>query len=372
MTYHGLRVAFLCSADSFRGSAVSLQHLAHGLEARSAVVRMLTGHAAVTEPLRAEGIDVVQLDLRSTNLRAAWRLRRELRAFDAEVLLVDRPRDLRLGLLATIGTKVALVSRYNSHAPSPPRDFLTRLAYRLRVRDTVFLTHEMAKRILAMAPWMRRAAHRVIPEGVCLDAFRRDAALAAEFRARHALGDAPFVLTVGALRPEKRIDMIIDAMHRLSDAPTLVVCGEGPLLDAYHRVAALLNVKVRFLGRVSRTELRGAYSAASVVAHACAVETFGLSVLEAMACGAPVVGVRAGGLRELVGDDADGAGVLVAHDDVDAMRNAIDEVLHDAVLAASLGDKACQRAAKYFALDRMADGYERVVLAAYTRRAVST
>jgi glycosyltransferase involved in cell wall biosynthesis len=369
--YHGLRVAFLCSADSYRGSAVSFQHLADGLTARSAVVRMFTGHASVTAPLRAAGVDVVELDLRATNVRTALTLRRQLRAFDAEVLFVDRPRDLRLGTLATIGTKTALVSRYNSHAPNPPRDLLTRLAYLLHVRDTVFLTHGMARRILAAAPWMRRAAHRVIPEGICLETFRHDEVDAWAFRANYELGDAPFVLSVGALTKEKRVGMIIDAMHRMPNAPTLVLCGEGPMEFIYRNQAELLGVNVRFLGRLPRTELRGAYSAASVVAHACAVETFGLSVLEAMACGAPVVGVRSGGLLEVVGEDGD-AGLLVAHDDVDAMAQSLTRVLEDPALAARLRAGARERATRLFAVDAMTDGYERTVIGAYARRAIGT
>ena len=364
MPLHGLRVVILCSADSYRGSAVSFQHLAHGLATRGAVVRMITGHASVTEPLRAEGINVAPLDLRSTNLRTARRVRAELDACGAQVLMVDRPRDLRLGTLATLGTRIAIVNRYNSHAPHPPRDVLTRLAYRLRVRETVFLTHEMAERVLGLAPWMRRVPHRVIPEGISVEVFHSDASAARAFRVNHTLGDMPFVLTVGALTREKRVEMIIEAMHRLPAAPMLLVCGEGPLEGALRDQANRLGVAVRFLGRLPRAELRGAYGAASVVAHACAVETFGLSVLEAMACGAPVVGVNAGGLREVVGETGE-AGLLVAPDDTDAMARRIGEVVGDPVLASSLRERARARAAAHFTLDTMIDGYERVVLAAH-------
>jgi len=364
MPLHGLRVAFLCSADSFRGSAVSLLHLAEGLGSRHAVLRLITDSDALAKPLREAGVEVTQLDLSATSWRTARALRAELAAFDAEVLIVDRPRDLRLGALATVGSKTALVNRYNSHALRPPRDFLTRLAYRFGVRETIFLTLEMSQRVLGLAPWMRRAPHRVIAEGVCDEQFRPDAAAARDFRERYGLDDEPFLLSVGALTREKRGAFLIDAVRAVPDAPTLVFCGEGPLHESLAAQAELLDVKVRFLGLVPRNELRGAYSAAALLVHGCAVETFGLSVLEAMACGCAVVGVRAGGLLEVVGSDG-AAGLLVDANDPGEMARAIRRVLGSAELAGAVRIAARQRAQSRFSLSRMSDGYERAVLAAW-------
>lgn len=364
MPMHGMRVAFLCSADSFRGSAVSLMHLAQGLGGRHGVVRVFTGCDDVAGPLHAEGVDVQQMDLSATNWRTGKALRRALAAFGAEVLIVDRPRDLRLGLLATVGSKVALVNRYNSHAAHPPRDLLTRLAYRFGVRQTIFLTHEKAKRILAKAPWMHRASHHVIPEGVCDTQFRPDTEAAAQFRTRYQLGDAPFLLTVGALTREKRADFLIDAVRDIPHAPTLVFCGVGPLQESLAAQAELLDVKVRFLGQVPREELRGAYSAASVLVHACEVETFGLSVLEAMACGCPVVGVNAGGLVEVVGTDGL-AGLLVDALAPEEMAQAVMRLLSDTELTQRVRLAARERAQSRFSLARMSEGYERAVLGAW-------
>ena len=351
-----MRVAYLCSADSYRGSAVSFEHLALGLARHGGVARVFTGHEVLTVPLRASGVDVVQLDLRSTSLRTAIRLRLELKKFGAEALVVDRPRDLRLGMLATYGSPVRLVSRYNAHAARPPHDALTRLAYRFGVSSTIFLTDEMAERILRVAPWMARAGHRVIAEGVDTEAFQPDAAAAAAFRARHGLGDEPFVLSVSALTVEKRLQMIFDAMYEMPGSPTLVMCGEGPMQEKLASLADVLDVRVRFLGRLPRRELRGAYSAAGVLAHACDVETFGLSVLEAMSCGCPVVGVRAGGLREVVGEDGV-AGVLVAPDAAEDMGREISRLLRDRELADGMGRAARARAVERFALDRMHEEY---------------
>jgi glycosyltransferase involved in cell wall biosynthesis len=363
MTLRDRRVAFLCSADSFRGSAVSFLHLARGLGERHAIVRMITGADAVAAPLRAAGVDVVQLDLGATSWRTARAVRHALAEFGADVLIVDRPRDLRLGFLATVGSRVALVNRYNSHAPLPPSDVLTRLAYRLRVRETIFLTQERAARILAMAPWMRRVPHCVIPEGVDAEQFRPDAEAAMAFRARHGLGDAPFLLAVGSLTREKRGEFLLDAVKSVADAPLLVFCGEGPLQESLGARALAMAVKVRFLGLLPRDELRGAYSAASALVHACGVETFGLGVLEAMACGCAVVGVRDGGLLEVVGTDGD-AGLLVDADDPGAMARAIGQLLQDAALVGRVRAAARARAQQRFSLTAMLDGYERAVLGA--------
>lgn len=364
MPLHSLRIVFLCSADSYRGSAVSLMHLAHGLTARHASVRVITGSDAVAGPLRAGGVDVGQFDLSSTNLRTAGALRRALAEFGAEVLIVDRPRDLRLGLLATIGSSVALVNRYNSHRPLPPQDILTRLAYRFGVRETIFLTQEMSERILKAAPWMRRVPHRVIAEGVDAELFRPDAEAGAAFRQAHALGHAPFVLAVGALTREKRGEFLIEALSRVPAAPLLLFCGEGPMQASLAAQAEQLHVPVRFLGIMPRDALRGAFNAAAAMVHACDVETFGLSVLEAMACGCPVIGVRAGGLLEVVGTDG-AAGLLVAPDDPGEMATKLREILLDSKLAERVRLAARQRAAEQFPLSRMSDRYESAAVSAW-------
>lgn len=359
----GLRIAFLCSADSYRGSAVSLLHLAHGLTARGAAVRIFTGSPVVADPLAAEGVDVALMDLSSTNWRTARALRAALEQFAADVLIVDRPRDLRLGFLGTLGAPVALVNRYNSHAARAPHDILTRLAYRFGVRLTIFLTHEMARRILDATPWMRRTPHRVIPEGVDADRFHRDEAAAARFRATHELGDAPFVLAVGALTREKRSEFLVDALCGVANPPLLLFCGVGPLQGSIAARAKELGVAVRFVGLMPRDELRGAYSAATAMVHACAVETFGLSVLEAMACGCPVVGVRAGGLLEVVGTDG-AAGILTDPEHPSAMAEALHRLLANAEQRERLGDAAQQRARALFSLTQMSEGYERAARAA--------
>jgi MMP alpha-(1->4)-mannosyltransferase len=108
--------------------------------------------------------------------------------------------------------------------------------------------------------------------------------------------------------------------------------------------------------------LVGAYSAASAFVHACEIETFGLSVLEAMACGRAVVAVDGGAVPEVLGD----AGVLAPVGDSLSFSVAVRQILADSQHRHSLGLRARARAQEFSlfemqrayweALERIADG----------------
>jgi glycosyltransferase involved in cell wall biosynthesis len=141
----------------------------------------------------------------------------------------------------------------------------------------------------------------------------------------------PFVLSVGTLEPRKNHLRLVRSFGRILPAhPELrlvLVGGKGWLYeDVTAEVARLgLQDRVVFPGFVADADLPAVYTLASIFAFPSLYEGFGLPVLEAMACGTPVVCSNASSLPEVAGD----AAILVDPTDVDALARALHQALSD-------------------------------------------
>ncbi len=147
----------------------------------------------------------------------------------------------------------------------------------------------------------------------------------------------PFILFVGTLEPRKNLPLLLEAFGRLRhrlDAQLLIVGGRGwldePIFAAHARSG--VGDAARFLGSLEEEDLAVLYSHAGLLALPSVYEGFGLPVLEAMACGAPVVSSDAGPLPEVAGD----AAVLLKPEDPVAWAAALLDVLTNAALRAEL------------------------------------
>jgi glycosyltransferase involved in cell wall biosynthesis len=168
--------------------------------------------------------------------------------------------------------------------------------------------------------------------------------------------DAPYVLYVGQFDPRKNMDGLVSAFARAAERHKdlrLVVAGDlGKLAtflhDALERGRAPRD-RVVLAGHVSDTELAALYAGAQCLLHAALLEGFGLTPLESLAAGTPVVGLRAGAVEEVVGD----AGVLVETDRPESLGDALLGYLDDASLQTRLRARAKDRAA-LFSWDRAA------------------
>lgn len=127
----------------------------------------------------------------------------------------------------------------------------------------------------------------------------------------------------------------------------LTVAGAGPELGALQALVARLGVSdaVHFTGRVANADIAALYASANILLNPSTADNMPISILEAMACGVPVVSTRAGGIPDLVTHEE--TALLVAVGDHVAMADAALRLLHDTGLAQRLHDAGCQDVLRY-------------------------
>ncbi len=159
-----------------------------------------------------------------------------------------------------------------------------------------------------------------------------------------------YLFFVGTLEPRKNVPGLLQAYHlllerKVTTAPLVLVGGKGWLYDEiFERVTALgLTEQVRFIHDAPDGDLPGLYNGASVLAMPSFYEGFGLPVLEAMACGTPVVAAARASLPEVVEE----AGLLVNPDDAEDIAQALARVLTDEPLRARLRELGLVQAARF-------------------------
>ena len=188
---------------------------------------------------------------------------------------------------------------------------------------------------------------RVVPWGVDIAPVHEADVVAA--RERHGL-DRPYVLFVGTIEPRKNITALLRAYALLREryrVTTGLVLAGGVGWQSeqiFEEVEQLdLTDHVTFLGRVNNGDLLYLYNLARCLAHPALYEGFGLTPLEAMASGTPVVVSNVSSLPEVVGD----AGLLVDPNDVEDLAVALQRVLTDDALHATLREKGLARASVF-------------------------
>jgi glycosyltransferase involved in cell wall biosynthesis len=247
----------------------------------------------------------------------------------------------------------------------------------------LFPEYHYRRRLLAMRPFVPLAARRAAAIIAVSEATKADVVriLGVEASKVHVVHEAPsrhfrplrseaqlqtvrrryglphrFVLYVGTIEPRKNLVRLVEAYARLRAsrdiAHGLVFVGRRGWKDeaVFAAVERLeLDADVRFLGYVPAGDLVALYNLADVVAFPSLYEGFGLPVLEAMACGTPVVTSPNGSLREVAGCAAE----FVDPCDVDSIAEGLWRVLRDTAHQEELGACGLARAA-CFSWDRAA------------------
>jgi glycosyltransferase involved in cell wall biosynthesis len=187
-----------------------------------------------------------------------------------------------------------------------------------------------------------------------------------QFRIDNNLITKPFMLLSNRHSPMKRFEYALWALKKIlreMDAVTLVITGQETEYTAQLRYLAdslQIQHRVNFVGLVSESDLRLLYSEASLYIYTSPEEDFGMGIIEAMACGAPVVAWNAGGPMESVSHGE--TGFLVRPYDVDEFADRMLRILRDRNLAHRMGVSGYARAAECFSFERHNRQIEHILL----------
>jgi glycosyltransferase involved in cell wall biosynthesis len=317
-------------------------------------VVITTGPGRRTRVEVRDGVDVVRLPvwltLSNTPVHPLWfwTVRRILRRYEVEIVNTHAP----VPGLADVATLVAgsrpVVSTY--HAGSMVKHD-GRLDGLLRAYERHVLPRLFARAAAVVAVSRTSLAHavpgsQVIPPGVDTGAFTPST---------QEWGRT--LLYVGRLDRSsawKGVDVLLRAFALVAaDDPQarLHVVGSGDALDDHRALAAALGVadRTRFSGHVEGADLVAAYqhARALVLPSLTEAESFGMTLIEAMACARPVIASRVGGIPDVVQDGVQG--LLVAPGDAAALAAACRTLLADDALCAALGARGRLRAEQAYA-----------------------
>jgi glycosyltransferase involved in cell wall biosynthesis len=320
-----VKVVFISTEKSWHGGEEQLRLLVAGAIAAGHECRVAAREGSiVAETIGATGAAVLKLPRSIRGLRSIWRLRRALREFKPDVIHANDPHALSLQRSVTWGRSVP--ARVCSRRVLFPI-FGTR-KYCKGCDRMICVSHAIAE--VCRNSGIPADMIRVVHDGT--DPTRIAAGDARRGRAALALtDDVPLVLCVAQLAQYKGHRYLLEAMPEVLAAhprAILALAGDGPLGDELKAQCRALSLDgaVRFLGY--RTDVPDLVQACSLFVLASPEEGLGTSVLDAMFAHRPVVAADAGGIPEMLRDDAGQAcGWLAVPRDPKSLARQINESL---------------------------------------------
>jgi glycosyltransferase involved in cell wall biosynthesis len=314
-----------------------------------------------------EGLDLLPLAPRmEMDLNAAWRLSRIVKQLRPDVLHAHDPHGVAMAALAlSMSTQLAkppLVAsrRVDFHLRGSS---LSRWKYR---QVDCFVCASAAIRKMLIGDGVPEVRAVTVHEGIDLEHVQ--SAPAADLHADLWLPHhAPIVGNVAALVPHKgQRHLIESAMLVLPKVPDarFVIAGEGELRPALERQIREHHLEKHVLLAGFRPDVLSLHKAFDIFVMSSLTEGLGTSLLDAMACGKPIVATAAGGIPEVVVDGE--TGFLVAPRDHEGMARAIVALLKDEDLRRRMGEAGRTRARVHFSAERMVQDtlrvYQRVAM----------
>ena len=362
-----MRILQVSSARAFGGGERHLSDLARGLDARG---HELFVALAEGSPLRERlsflpEANVFTVPLRNAlDLRGAMRLSRLAREKEVAIVHAHVARDYTLASYAARRNPRArlVITRHVLFPLSRAHRFTLS-----NVSRVIAVSHAVARALRAQKIF-DEAKIRVVENGVDLTRFEQ-AREKFKKEGREGGGAPLRVGIVGEVSPVKGHVEFLHAAAQVAETlgggvEFFVVGDDLSRGGAYReRVSEVveewrLSGRVRFLGRLGEDEMPRLLASLDLLVSASRSEAFGLAMVEALACGVPVVANATEGAREVIKDGADG--VLVPIGDVHALADAIILMLRDAPRRRAFGERAAEGARERFDIARTVEATERV------------
>ena len=349
------------TARTWRGGQNQVLVTAMGLRALGHRTMVVAHAEGVLKERAAEGLDVISLAPRSEmDLGAAWRLSRVLKQLKPDIVHAHDPHAVAMSALAlsmsTQPTKPPLVAsrRVDFHIRG---NTLSRWKYR---QVDCFVCASEAIRKMLVADGIEDERTVTVHEGIDVEHVRAapPAKLHEEFWLPH---EAPVVGNVAALVPHKGQRYLIDAaalvLRHVPDA-RFIMAGEGELRPQLERQIKEHRLEKHVFLAGFRPDVLSLHKSFDIFALSSTTEGLGTSLLDAMACGKPIVATTAGGIPEVVDDGA--TGLLVPPRDAERLAQAIVVLLKDAEKRAKFGAAGLARVRDRFSAERMVQDTLRV------------
>lgn len=316
--------------------------------------------------LETAGVRVHYLRLGRTDPRQTIDLPAILHAESPDIVHTHLTVSCLLGRIAAmmVGVEAIVVHDHEADAeifitPAPLLALKRLLEPRLPSREVRYIV--ISHSALSYAREVRRLPVSkliLVPNGV--DIAYLECGRVSSNTARAQIGlpaDVPLIGCAGRMAPEKGIDLLLEALSRLSGVHA-AIAGRGPLADEMQAYARKLGVAERahFLGHLD--DIRPLFWACDIYVQPSRREAFGLAAAEASALGLPVVASRIGGLRDVVLDGVTGR--LLQPGNVDELASTLNTLLENVEYTKMLGFAGKNYVGQYFAIDTVVNRIDEV------------
>jgi len=347
------------SSPSWGGNEFWSVRLAQGLAEHGHPVRFVWSHQVVGDRVQAAGLDGRRIPLwNDLDAVGFLQLHHEMVGHRPQAVLLTRWREYLLGGLAARLARIPRTVMGLGLKILPADDLKRRLTFDLS--DRILVNAPEIRDTLIERSWIQPGKVQVVVNGVDLDRFQPRAhgdrtAQGRRFREEHGIGpEAPFVLTIGNLTDQKDHANLLDACARMrNQVPDLrvMILGEGLRRGVLEQKRQELGLDDAVLMPGFVSDVLPALAAADAFVLSSDNEGMAWVLMEAAACGLPVVTTDVSGARHCV--EHGRTGLVVPPRDPAALGSALVELLTDSVRLESFGQLARVLAEERLDVERM-------------------